>query len=173
MEPPAIDPEALFHAAATELVDIDISEGKDRLERYLEMLRSATATDFYNNVLARAIDLVTNSDRPANTAVTLSTTLEWLTTARLPEKRRKGVPLAYHQEKFACMKAYLLVSLLNSATTLQLQEWPSDRRQASIDKIFDGSQMDRSSDGLRQLKQSAECPIEDYKALVMAVHGGL
>jgi hypothetical protein len=174
MEPPAIDPESFFHAAVRELVDIDISEGKDRVERYLEMLRAATGTDFYNSVIARAIDIVTSSGRPADIAITLSSTLEWLSTVRLSEKRPKGVPLSSYEEKFACLKAYLLVSLLASATTSQLEDWPSDRRQTTIEKVFDESQMNKSSNSSRRLaKQPAEHRAEEYKALVLEAHNAL
>jgi hypothetical protein len=173
MSPPAIDPESFFHAAARELVDIDISEGETRVERYLEMLRAATDTEFYNSILARAVDLVTDSSRPANAPVTLSNTLEWLPTIRLSEKRPKGVPLASHEEKFACIKAYLLVSLLTSATATELEESPSDRRQTSIEKIFAESQRESSNSSRRPVRQPADHTTEDYKALVLAVHAGV
>jgi hypothetical protein len=174
MKPPAIDPESFFHAAASELVDIDISEGENRVERYLEMLQAGTDTEFYNRILARAIDLVTDSSRSADTPVTLSSALEWLPTIRLSEKRPKGVPLAAHIEKFACIKAYLLVSLLTAATTSDVEDWPSDRREISIEKIFAESQMEKSSKSARRLvEQPADHSMEDYKALVLAVHAGL
>jgi hypothetical protein len=68
----------------------------------------------------------------------------------------------------------LLVSLMTSATPQQLQQSPRDQREAAIDKIFDESRMASGSHGFTKLaRQYAECSLEDYKALVVAVHNAL
>jgi hypothetical protein len=130
---------------------MDITEGKDRVERYLEMLRSATAPEYYETVLVQSLDRLTSSDNPIQSPVTLQNVLQWLSTARISETRPKGVSLAAHEEKFTCIKAYLLVSLMTSATPQQLQQSPRDQREAAIDKIFDESRMASGSHGFTKL----------------------
>lgn len=174
MTPPAIDPEAFLHATVSELLDIDITEGKDRAERYLEMLHSAIDPEYYQTVLAKSLERLTSSNVPMNPSITLPNMLEWLSTARLSETRPKGVALTAQEEKFTCIKANLLVSLMSSATPQQLQESPRDRREAAISKIFDGSQISSGNNGFTKLaRQYAECSLEDYKAVVIAAHNTL
>lgn len=171
---PAIDPEAFLSATVSELIDMDITEGRDRVERYLEVLQSAAGLEYYQTVLAKTIERLTSSDAPLSPDMNLQNVLEWLSTVRVSESLPQGVPLAAHEEKITCIKAYFLVSLMTSATPQQLQESPRDRRQAAIHKIFDESRMANGNNGLtKPARQYADCSLEDYKAVVIAVHDAL
>lgn len=171
---PAIDPEAFLSATVSELIDMDISEVKVKVERYLEMLLSATSPGFFQTALAKSLERLTSSVGPISPNINLQNVLEWLPTAHISDSQRQGVPLAGHEEKVTCIKAYLLVNLMTSATPQQLQESPRDRRQAAIDKIFDESGMTSGNNGFtKPARQEAECSLKDYKAVVIAIHDAL
>ena len=153
---------------------MDITEGKDRMERYLEMLRSATDPEYYQTVLAKALESLISSDKPISSNLNLQDALESLSISRLSENRPRGVSLAAHAEKVTCIMTYFVVSLLSSATPQQFQESTRERRRAAIDKIFNDTRMAGSHNGFPNLaRQYAECSLEDYKAVVIAVHNAL
>ncbi|KAJ9119494.1 hypothetical protein QFC22_003202 [Naganishia vaughanmartiniae] len=185
LHPPGIDPDTLFTAAVRELNDLDNSEGLHRIERYYEMLQSATGPEYTNRVLAQALARATTTTtttvksfaHPGAPAPTLSDILEWLPTTRLIEKRPRGVSLPAHEEKYTCIKAYLLVNVLMNATESELVEWPLERRRDAIERIFAGQDDGNDAKHLRSsmmlLPDEIECTPDEYKALVIAVHENL
>ncbi|KAJ9096381.1 hypothetical protein QFC21_005203 [Naganishia friedmannii] len=185
LHPPGIDPETLFAAVVRELDDLDNSEGLHRLERYYEMLQSATDIDYVNRALAHALFRATTTENtnaksfahPGSHAPTLSDVLEWLPAARLSEKRPRGVPLPAHEEKYTCVKSYLLVNVMSAATESDLREWPLDRRRDAINKVFAGTDAGRDlkhrHSSLMLLPDETECAPNEYKALVVAVNENL
>lgn len=185
LQPPAIDPETLFAAIVRELHDLDNSEGLNRLERCYEILQSATNAEYVNRVLAQALARATSTSsstvrsfaHPGSPAPTLADVLEWLPTTRLIEKRSRGVPFSAHEEKYACIKAYLLINVLATATESELREWPLERRRDAIDKAFaerdDTQDTEHRRSSIILLPHETECTPDEYKAMVTAVNENL